>query len=108
MKNRQKHIQNRDVQDVIELMGGLWRGAILASLCDKEKRFNELKRDLGNITPRTLTKELRYLEINKLVRRDVSGVVSVLYCPTKHGKSLDPLIVQIFHWGQKQRKVILG
>ncbi|MBK7638905.1 MAG: helix-turn-helix transcriptional regulator [Bacteroidetes bacterium] len=46
MMNKQKHIQNRDVQDVIELIGGRWRGAILASLCDKEKRFNELKRDL--------------------------------------------------------------
>jgi len=62
MMNKQKHIQNRDVQDVIELIGGRWRGAILASLCDKEKRFNELKRDLGTITPRTLTKELKYLE----------------------------------------------
>jgi DNA-binding HxlR family transcriptional regulator len=42
MKNKQKYIQNRDLQDVIELIGGRWRGAILASLCDKEKRFNEL------------------------------------------------------------------
>jgi len=54
MKNKQKYIQNRDVQDVIDIIGGRWRGAILASLCDKEKRFNELKRDLGSITPTTL------------------------------------------------------
>ena len=41
MKNKEKHFHNRDVQDVIEIIGGRWRGAILASLCDKEKRFNE-------------------------------------------------------------------
>ncbi|MCC6286733.1 MAG: helix-turn-helix transcriptional regulator, partial [Chitinophagaceae bacterium] len=73
MKNKQKQIQLRDVQDVIDIIGGRWRGAILASLCDKEKRFNELKRDLGTITPRTLTKELKYLELNKLVSREVDA-----------------------------------
>jgi DNA-binding HxlR family transcriptional regulator len=109
MKNKQKQVQLRDVQDVIDIIGGRWRGAILASLCDKGKRFNELKRDLGSITPRTLTKELKYLEMNKLVSREISasGDVSVGYYLTKHGKSLEPLIGQIVIWGQKHRKVIL-
>ncbi|MEZ4796706.1 MAG: helix-turn-helix domain-containing protein [Flavobacteriaceae bacterium] len=110
MKNKQKQIQLRDVQDVIDVIGGRWRGAILASLCDKEKRFNELKRDLGSITPRTLTKELKYLEMNKLVSREVdtSGAVTISYSLTEHGKSLEPLIGQIVAWGQKHRKVVLG
>ncbi|HMR85556.1 MAG TPA: helix-turn-helix domain-containing protein [Niabella sp.] len=110
MRNKQKQIQLRDVQDVLDIIGGRWRGAVLASLCDKEKRFNELKRDLGNITPRTLTKELKYLEMNKLVSREVeaSGGASVLYSLTTHGKSLNPLIGQIVAWGQKHRKVVLG
>ncbi len=109
MKNKLKGIQLRDVQDVIDIIGGRWRGAILASLCDKEKRFNELKRDLGSVTPRTLTKELKYLEMNKLVSREVdtSNAVSVTYCLTKHGKSLEPLIESIVTWGQKHRKIIL-
>jgi DNA-binding HxlR family transcriptional regulator len=110
MINKQKNIQNRDVQDVIDLIGGRWRGAILASLCDKEKRFNELKRDLGGITPRTLTKELKYLEMNKLVIREVEteSAVSVVYSLTKHGNSLEPLIGQIVAWGQMHRKIVLG
>lgn len=110
MKNKQKQVQLRDVQDVIDIIGGRWRGAILASLCDKEKRFNELKRDLGSITPRTLTKELKYLELNKLVSREVdtSSAVTISYSLTKHGKSLEPLIGQIVAWGQKHRKVVLG
>lgn len=35
MKNKEKQTRNRDVQDVIEIIGGRWRGAILASLCDR-------------------------------------------------------------------------
>lgn len=110
MENKIKHIQNRDVQDVLDVLNGRWRGAILASLCDKEKRFNELKRDLGTITPRTLTKELKYLEMNKLVSRkvDATSSVAVVYSLTKHGESLEPLIQQIVIWGQKHRKVVLG
>ncbi len=110
MKNKQKQVQLRDVQDVIDIIGGRWRGAILASLCDKGKRFNELKRDLGSITPRTLTKELKYLEMNKLVNRAVEDTiaVSVVYSLTKHGTSLEPLIGSIVNWGQKHRKIILG
>ncbi|MBS1609638.1 MAG: helix-turn-helix transcriptional regulator [Bacteroidetes bacterium] len=110
MRNKQKQIQLRDVQDVIDIIGGRWRGAILASLCDKEKRFNELKRDLGNITPRTLTKELKYLELNKLINREVEtrSTLSVVYSLTKHGRSLEPLIDSIVSWGQRHRKIVLG
>ncbi|MES2239069.1 MAG: helix-turn-helix domain-containing protein [Bacteroidota bacterium] len=110
MKNNQKQINARDVQDVLDVIGGRWRGAILASLCDKEKRFNELKRDLGSVTPKTLTKELRYLEMNKLISREVedSSALSVVYGLTQHGKSLGPLIIEIVAWGQKHRKVIIS
>lgn len=107
MRNKQKQGQLRDVQDVIDIIGGRWRGAILASLCDKPKRFNELKRDLGEITPRILTKELKYLEMNKLVNRE-GDTASVLYSLTEHGHSLDPLIGAIVMWGQKHRKVVLA
>ncbi|GAB3513000.1 winged helix-turn-helix transcriptional regulator [Emticicia fontis] len=107
MKNKQKQGQLRDVQDVIDIIGGRWRGAILASLCDKPKRFNDLKRDIGEITPRILTKELKYLEMNKLLNREEEKG-SVLYSLTDHGHSLEPLIGSIVLWGQKHRKVVLG
>lgn len=110
MKNKQKQVQLRDVQDVIEIIGGRWRGAILASLCDRQKRFNELKRDLGDITPRTLIKELKYLEVNKLIIRNAEEGASnaVAYSLTEHGESLEPLIGAIVTWGQKHRKMILS
>ena len=109
MRNKQKQVQLRDVQDVIDLIGGRWRGAILASLCDREKRFNELKRDLGPVTARTLTRELKYLEMNKLLVREEEAerAHSVTYRLTPHGKSLEPLIGQIVLWGQKHRQVVV-
>lgn len=109
MKNKHKQLQLRDVQDVIDVIGGRWRGAILAILCDKEKRFNDLKRDLGNITPRVLSKELKYLEMNKLLARktDPLNPIAVRYELTEHGKSLAPLIAQIVAWGQRHRKINL-
>ncbi len=108
MKNKLKQEWLRDVQDVIDIIGGRWKGAILASLCDKGKRFNELQRDLTLITPRILTKELRYLEMNKLLVREPDSGSGVTYCLTDHGKSLEPLIESIVLWGKKHREVVLG
>lgn len=107
MRNKQKWVQLRDVHNVIDIIGGRWRAAILASLCDKEKRFNELKRDLGKITPRTLIKELKYLETVKLVNRQEQSDNVVIYGLTEHGYSLEPLIGAIVDWGQKHRQVLL-
>lgn len=107
MRNKQKKVQLRDVQDVIHVIGGRWRGAVLASLCDGDKRFNQLCRDLGPITSRTLTKELRYLQEGQLVKQEKDGA-RMMYGLTAHGRSLEPLIGAIVTWGQKHRKVLLG
>lgn len=109
MKNKEKQIQLRDVSDVLDIIGGRWRAAILASLCDEKKRFNELKRDLGNITPRVLAKEMKYLEMNLLVKRGEHGsnAASFVYSLTEHGETLEPLIGHIVTWAQKHRKLVL-
>jgi DNA-binding HxlR family transcriptional regulator len=107
MRNKEKQIGNRDVQDVFDLIGGRWRGAVLASLCHRDQRFNELKRDLESVTPRTLTRELKHLEMNKLIKREENGA-TVVYSLTMHGKSLEPLIKDIQKWAQKHRKIIIG
>ncbi|HNB09673.1 MAG TPA: helix-turn-helix domain-containing protein [bacterium] len=110
MRNKKKRLRVRDVQDVLDVIGGRWRGPILASLCEKQKRFNELQRDLHPITPRILTRELKYLEMNKLVFRSANGKTSsvVVYGLTPHGQSLDPVIDGIVAWAQKHRKEVLG
>jgi DNA-binding HxlR family transcriptional regulator len=108
MPKREKQIRIRNLQDVLELIGGRWRGAILASLCESPKRFSELKTDLENITPRILIKELRYLEMNKMIeiQKNTLSKNSVVYSLTEHGRSIESVIVAIHQWAIEHRKKI--
>ncbi|SDD99321.1 transcriptional regulator, HxlR family [Mucilaginibacter pineti] len=109
MQDIEKHLLHRDVQDALELIGGRWRGAIMTSLCGSPKRFSELKEDLKPITSRVLTKELRYLEQNKLinVERSTAAANSVLYTHSEHGSSCGPIILQLRDWAIKHREIML-
>ena len=96
------------VADVLDIIGGKWRGPILAKLCDKPRRFNELKTGLNRITSSTLTKELRYLEDIKIIERNVlsTSPVAVEYKLSKHGQSISGLIEHIIEWAIKHREVV--
>ncbi len=106
VKSKQQGI--RVVADVLDIVGGKWRGQILAHLCDDPKRFNELKTVLNRITSSTLTKELRYLEDIKMVERKVvqETPMVVEYRLTTHGMSIRDLIEQIVEWGLKHREIV--
>lgn len=106
IKTKQQGI--KVVADVLDIVGGKWRGQILAHLCDSPKRFNELKTVLNSITSSTLTKELRYLEDIKMVERKIiqDKPVIIEYRLSSHGMSIKDLIVHIIEWGQKHRKVV--
>jgi DNA-binding HxlR family transcriptional regulator len=106
VKNKQQGI--KVVADVLDIVGGKWRGQILAHLCDNPKRFNELKAVLSKITSSTLTKELRYLEDIKIVERKIIQQTPIVaeYRLTTHGKSIKDLIEHIIEWGLKHRKIV--
>jgi DNA-binding HxlR family transcriptional regulator len=109
MTNKEQQFKLRDIQDVLELIGGRWRSLIIASLCHGPKRFSELKKDVGKITSRILIKELRYLEMNLMVTFEKSTVSenSVVYSLTEHGKSFEPVSVEIQKWAIEHRSKIL-
>lgn len=98
----------RPVRDVIEIIGGKWKLPILIALAFGNKRFGELERDVEGITPKMLSKELRDLEVNKLVQRTVYDTipVTVEYSLTTYGKTLDDVIVSLRDWGKTHRKKI--
>lgn len=106
VKNKQQGI--KVVADVLDIVGGKWRGQILAHLCDNPKRFNELKTVLSKITSSTLTKELRYLEDIKIVERKIIQETPIIveYRLTDHGKSIKDLIKTIIEWGLKHREIV--
>ncbi len=103
-----KKVGIKVVADVLDIIGGKWRGQILARLCDSPMRFNELKTDLKRVTSSTLTKELRYLEEIKIVERRVlsTSPVTVEYALTEHGSSIKEIIEHIVAWGLKHRKKV--
>lgn len=108
IKTKQQGI--KVVADVLDIVGGKWRGQILAHLCDDPKRFNELKTVLNRITSSTLTKELRYLEDIKMVERKIiqDTPMIVEYRLTEHGMSIKDLISNIINWGLKHRETVFG
>ena len=81
----------------LELFGGKWKGMILFHLLSGTLRFNELKKLVGDVTQRMLTKQLRELEETSLVRREVFPVVppKVEYSMTDLGKPLEPVLMSL-------------
>lgn len=93
---------NCAVEAAIEAIGGKWKGVILYHL-ESTKRFNELSRLLPKITQRMLTKQLRELERDGIVRRTVYAEVPprVEYDLTDFGKTLQPVLSELENWGTK-------
>ena len=90
------------VEAALEQSGGKWKGVTLFHLLDGVKRFNELQRDVGSVTQRMLTKQLRELEAAGLVHREVYPVVppKVEYSLTEKGESLRPILMALKDWGE--------
>jgi DNA-binding HxlR family transcriptional regulator len=95
--------------DALDILNGKWKIAIMCSLNEKKKRFKELQRDIGRITGKMLSKELKELEMNELVNRTVfnSKPVTVEYELTSYGETLETVIAELVSWGLKHRKRIL-
>jgi DNA-binding HxlR family transcriptional regulator len=90
------------VEAALELIGGKWKGVALYHLIDGPIRFMALKRKMGGVTQRVLTKQLRELEADGLVRREVFPVVppKVEYSLTEKGRSLEAIILALGDWGR--------
>lgn len=90
------------VEATLERIGGKWKGIALFNLLDGTKRYNELKRDIGNVTQRMLTKQLRELEQDGLIVRKVYPVVPphVEYSLSEKGRTLEPILLALRDWGE--------
>ncbi|WP_412056158.1 winged helix-turn-helix transcriptional regulator [Bacillus inaquosorum] len=92
------------VELTVNMIGGKYKLVILYQLAIHEvRRFNELRRELPNITPRTLTRQLRELESDGLINRQVYPQIppKVEYSLSETGKSLNSILLQIENWGLK-------
>jgi len=90
------------VEAALEKIGGKWKGVALYHLLDGPKRYNKLKKDVGGVTQRMLTKQLRELESDGLIVRKVFPVVPphVEYSLSEKGRTLEPILLALRDWGQ--------
>ncbi|KAB8142978.1 helix-turn-helix transcriptional regulator [Chloroflexia bacterium SDU3-3] len=90
------------VEATIDVVGGRWKAVILFHLIDGTKRFSELRRFLPKITQRMLTMQLRQLEEDGVICREVFASVPprVEYSLTEFGRTLVPTLQAMRAWGE--------
>ena len=96
------------LQDTLYVIGGKWRVQVLYSIYLGNKRFREIERSIPGITTRMLSKELKAMEVNKLITRTVHSTtpVKIEYTPTAYSESFAEVIEAMINWGLKHREKI--
>lgn len=88
------------ISKATEILGERWTFLIIRELLMGGRRFSELQRGLGDISPALLTSRLKSFETNGLlVRRRINGQKGYEYCPTAACEELKPIIVALGEWG---------
>ena len=90
------------VSVTLEIIGGKWKSLILWHLSFKTLRFSQLQRRLQKITQKMLTQQLRELERDGLIHREVYAEVPprVEYSLTEQGRSVVPILELMCQWGK--------
>ena len=98
------------VRDTLYVIGGKWKLLILISIANGHYRFRDISRNIHGITTRMLSKELKELEVNKLIKRTVydDSPVQVEYTTTAYTQTLIPLVEAMVNWGKNHSKMIMG
>ena len=89
------------VAATLELIGGKYKALILWHLAQSKLRFSQLSKVIRGATPKMLTQQLRELESQNLIHREVYPVVppKVEYSLTETGRSLMPILIAMRDWG---------
>lgn len=98
------------VDATLDIIGGRWKGLIIYFLLERPRRFGELKRLLPKISARILTLQLRELERDSIVHREVFNQVppKVEYSLTNYGRTLKSMIREMEAWGDRYVEEILA
>jgi DNA-binding HxlR family transcriptional regulator len=91
------------VETTLAVIGGRWKVLILQQLLDGVQRFNQLHRALAGVTHKTLAQQLREMEQDGIVHREVYPQIppKVEYSLTPLGETLRPLLDAMHQWAVK-------
>jgi DNA-binding HxlR family transcriptional regulator len=94
------------IEVALDVIGGKWKGIVIYRLLDGTARFNDLRRLMPTVTHRVLTRQLRELEKDGVIRRTVYATVppKVEYDLTEFGATLKPIFDMMNEWGLRYRR----
>ncbi|MCX7594363.1 MAG: helix-turn-helix transcriptional regulator [Fischerella sp.] len=89
-----------EVETTLKVIGGRWKVLIIRELMFGVKRFGELQRALPGITQKMLTQQLREMEEDGIIHRQVYAQIppKVEYSLTPLGESLKPILYAMHDW----------
>ena len=98
----------KNVLDALYVLNGKWKVALILCLVQSSKRFNEIKTELTGISPKVLAKELKDLELNDFIIRNVypTTPVNIIYEATPYSRTLKSVISELSSWGEQHREKI--
>ena len=108
---KDERVYNCEKELTLAVIGGKWKMIILWHLGKAgTKRFGELKALIPDITQKMLVNQLRELEEDRIVHREVYAVVppKVEYSLTEYGQTLIPVLDLMYEWGKTYRATVLG
>lgn len=97
------------VRVALDVINGKWKLPIIISIIVGNKRFTDIQNSIPGISPKVLSKELKELEQNQLIKRTVTAdyPVKVIYQAEPYADTLTPIIYALKEWGENHRQKIL-
>jgi DNA-binding HxlR family transcriptional regulator len=88
------------------MLGNQWNMIAIRYLHDEPMRYNVLRRAMGNVSSKTLSRSLKYLVKQEIIERRVIDIspIAAEYSLTQRGKELSDAIYEMRKWGKKWLK----
>lgn len=105
-KGKVRNIEDTPFGYTMSVIGGKWKMVVIYLLAENQPiRFNELKKQIGAITFKTLSSQLKELEADGLVKRKEYPQVppKVEYSLTDKAETLLPVLEELCEWGVKNK-----
>jgi len=98
----------KNMLDALSVLNGKWKLAIILNLVQSPKRFNEIQSEVVGISPKVLANELKDLELNDFIKRNVypTTPVTIVYKATEYSKTLRSVMKELSDWGGRHREKI--